>query len=108
MTGSAISGLTLPRIAPLMRASRLNKSRPGALIGMARSNSSSVGPMRTQLIQLGSMQPTLPLMPCANSEGKANNRAPRKLPTRAQLVEAAKAKISRRNSLLKQRAALKG
>jgi hypothetical protein len=64
--------------------------------------------MRTQPLQLGTMQSTLPLMPCASPEAKAGDRAPRKRKTRAQLVDAVKAKISRRNSLLKQRAALKG
>jgi len=87
---------------------RLNKPRPGALYGMAKPRSSSAGPMRTQPLQLGTMQPTLPLMPCANPEANARDRAPRKRKTRAQLVDAAKAKISRRISLLKQRAALKG
>jgi hypothetical protein len=86
----------------------LNKMRPGALTGMAKQRSSSAGPMRTQPIQLGTMQPTLPLMPRASSESKAKDRAPRKRLTRAQLVDAVKAKISRRNSLRKQRAALKG
>jgi hypothetical protein len=75
---------------------------------MAKQRSSSAGPMRTQPIQLGEMQPTLPLMPCANPDGKAKDRAPRKRATRAELVDAVKAKISRRNSLRKQRAALKG
>lgn len=63
--------------------------------------------MRTQPLQLGTMQPTLPLMPCAGSEAKAQDRKPRKGLTRSQQVDAVKAKISRRNSLRKQRAALK-
>jgi hypothetical protein len=63
--------------------------------------------MRTQPLQLGTMQPTLPLMPCAGSEAKAEGGTPRKRLTRAQLVAAVKAKISRRNSLRKQRSALK-
>jgi hypothetical protein len=53
------------------------------------------------------MQPTQPLMPSAGTEVKVQSRAPRKSPSRAQQVDAAKAKISRRNSLRKQRAALK-
>jgi hypothetical protein len=64
--------------------------------------------MRIQPLQLGTMRPSLPLMPCASPEAKAKIRAPRKRLTRAQLVDAVKAKISRRNSLRKQRAALKG
>ena len=91
----------------LLRATRLNKSRPGALIQMAKTGSSSAGPMRTQPIQLGSMQPTQPLMPSAGTEVKPQSRAPRKSPSRAEQIDAAKAKISRRNSLRKQRAALK-
>jgi hypothetical protein len=82
--------------------------RPGALTGMVKQRSSFAGPMRTQPIQLGTMQPTLPLMPRASSEAKAKDRTPRKRLTRAQLIEAVKADISRRNSLRKQRAALKG
>jgi hypothetical protein len=85
----------------------LNKRRLGALMGMAKQRSSSAGPMRIQPIQPGAMQPTLPLMPCVSAEVKVQDRAPRKCLTRAQLVDAVKAKISRRNSLRKQRAALK-
>jgi hypothetical protein len=90
------------------REVRLNKSRPAALMGMAKSGSSSAGPMRTQPLQLGSIHPTQPLMPSANTETKVRSRAPRKSPSRAEEVDAVKAKISRRNSLRKQRAALKG
>jgi hypothetical protein len=90
------------------REVRLNKSRPVALMGMAKSGSSSAGPMRTQPLQLGSSQPTQPLMPSANPEMKVQGRAPRKSPSRTEQVDAVKAKISRRNSLRKQRAALKG
>ena len=82
--------------------------RPGALTGMVKQRSSFAGPMRTQPIQLGTMQPTLPLMPRASYEATAKDRTPRKRLTRAQLIEAVKADISRRNSLRKQRAALKG
>jgi hypothetical protein len=63
--------------------------------------------MRTQPLQLGSIQPSLPLMPSVSPEVKAPNRVPQKRLTRAELVDAVKAKISRRNSLRKQRAALK-
>jgi hypothetical protein len=91
-----------------MRAARLNKWRPGALMEMAKSRSPSAGPMRTQPLQLGSIQPTQPLMPAAGTEIKVQSRTPRKSPSRAQQVDAVKAKISRRNSLRKQRAALKG
>jgi hypothetical protein len=63
--------------------------------------------MRTQPLQLGSIHPTQPLMPSAGTEMKVQSRATRKAPSRAEQVDAVKAKISRRNSLRKQRAALK-
>jgi hypothetical protein len=74
---------------------------------MDKSGSSSAGPMRTQPLQLGSIHPTQPLMPSAGTEMKVQSRTPRKSPSRAEQIDAAKAKISRRNSLRKQRAALK-
>ena len=64
--------------------------------------------MRTQPLQLDTMQPTLPLMPGPSSDAKATDRALRLGLTRTQLIDAVKAKISRRNSLRIQRAALKG
>jgi hypothetical protein len=63
--------------------------------------------MRTQPLQPVSIQPTLPLMPSVGTEAKVESRASRKRPSRAEQVDAAKAKISRRKSLQKQRAALK-
>jgi hypothetical protein len=63
--------------------------------------------MRIQPLQLGSIQPTQPLMPSARTEMKVQNRAPPTSPSRAEQIDAVKAKISRRNSLRKQRAALK-
>jgi hypothetical protein len=74
---------------------------------MAKSGSSYAGPMRTQPVQPGPIQPCLPLMPSATPEMKAQQRLPKKRSTRADQVNAARAKISRRNSLRKQRAALK-
>jgi hypothetical protein len=74
---------------------------------MAKSGSSSAGPMRTQPVQLGTIQPSLPLMPSASPEMKAQKRILNKRSTRAEQVNAARAKISRRKSLRKQRAALK-
>jgi hypothetical protein len=64
--------------------------------------------MRTQPLQLDTIQPSLPLMPSPNPEAKSAGRVVRKRLTRAQLVNAVKAKISRRNSLRRQREALKG
>jgi hypothetical protein len=85
---------------------QVNKLRPDALVKMAKSRPSSAGPMRTQPLQIGSIHPAQPLMPSAGTE-MVQNRPPRKSPSRAEQVEAVKAKISRRNSLRKQRAALK-
>jgi len=68
----------------------------------------TAGPMRTQPIERASTIPTpvLPMMPMA---GKADKTAqPMRRPTRADGVRVAKAKITRRNSLRKQRDALKG
>jgi hypothetical protein len=74
---------------------------------MAKSESSSAGPMRTHPLQLGSIHPTQPFMPSAGTEMKIQNRPQRKSPSREDHAEAVKAKISRRNSLRKQRDALK-
>jgi hypothetical protein len=74
---------------------------------MAKSRASSAGPMRTQPVQPGSIQPSLPLMPSVSPEMKVQNRKPQKGPSRAEQVDAVKAKISRRKSLQKQREALK-
>jgi hypothetical protein len=81
--------------------------RPGALMEMAKPGSSSAGPMRTQPLARDSIQPTQPLMPSAGRETKLQDRPSRTSPSRAGQVDAAKAKISRRNSLRKQRDALK-
>jgi hypothetical protein len=54
-----------------------------------------------------SIQPTLPLMPEAGREMKPQERPLRTSLSKARQLAAARAKISRRNSLRKQRAALK-
>jgi hypothetical protein len=63
--------------------------------------------MRTQPIEPASAvpTPTLPLMPVAGKVKKA--ALPKAKPTRLEDVRIAKAKITRRNSLRKQRQALK-
>jgi hypothetical protein len=53
------------------------------------------------------MQPTQPLMPSAGRGNKPQDRPSRTSRSNAGQLDAAKAKISRRNSLRKQRAALK-
>jgi len=90
-----------------MRATFSNKSRSGALVGMPKAGPSSAGPMRTQPLTRDSIQPTQPFMPSAGREMKLQDRPSRTSPSKAGQVDAAKAKISRRNSLRKQRDALK-
>jgi hypothetical protein len=71
-------------------------------------NRATAGPMRTQPIERASIMPTpvLPMMPTA---GKAKtSMEPEQKPTRADGVRVAKAKITRRKSLRKQRDALRG
>jgi hypothetical protein len=62
--------------------------------------------MTTQPVRRGSVMPTqaLPMMPAAGKGLKAPH--PKKQPTRTEAVRVAKAKISRRESLRKQRDAL--
>jgi hypothetical protein len=72
---------------------------------MAKS-SSTVGPMRTQPTGHDSTMPppVQPLMPARENAKKKVQ--PRQKPTRLDGVQVAKAKITRRNSLRKQRDAL--
>jgi hypothetical protein len=72
---------------------------------MSKAGSSSAGPMRTQPPVRDFIQPTQPLMPSAGREIK--DRPSRASRSKAGQLDAAKAKISRRKSLRKQRAALK-
>ena len=68
----------------------------------------TTGPMRIQPIERASIMPTpvLPMMPTA---GRAKtSMGPKQQSTRADGVRIAKAKITRRNSLRKQRDALRG
>jgi hypothetical protein len=71
-------------------------------------NKPTTGPMRTQPIERASIMPTpvLPMMPTAGMAKTAIT--PKQKPTRADGVRVAKAKIARRNSLRKQRDALRG
>jgi hypothetical protein len=63
--------------------------------------------MRTQPLARDSIQPTQPFMPSEGREMKSQDGPSRTSPSKAAQIDAAKAKISRRNSLRKQRAALK-
>jgi hypothetical protein len=77
-------------------------------LSMMPKNKPTAGPMRTQPIGRASIvqTPVLPRMP-ATGEATALMK-PKKKPTRADGVRVAKAKITRRNSLRRQRDALKG
>jgi hypothetical protein len=71
----------------------------------------TIGPMRTQPLDRGSIvaTPVQPMMPTAGATKAGSNKAPKakRSPTRAEAVDAAKARMSRRKSLLRQRQALK-
>jgi hypothetical protein len=71
-------------------------------------NKSIAGPMTTQPNQRDAIAatPVLPMMPAAGKPQQAAQPKPE--PTRTEGVRVAKAKITRRNSLRKQREALKG
>jgi hypothetical protein len=66
-----------------------------------------IGPMRTQTIGRGSITPTLPMMPSFGTAPKAPQLA-EKAAGQDAVRKKAKARITRRNSLRKQRAAQKG
>jgi hypothetical protein len=86
-----------PFATDLLAAFRMPKSKPTA-----------TGPMRMQPIERGSIMATqvLPLMPAVGAQRKTP--PPKKPPTGAEAIRAAKAEITRRSSLQKQREALKG
>jgi hypothetical protein len=75
---------------------------------MPKSKPPPTGPMSMQPLDRGSVMPTqgLPMMPSAGKAAKPPQ--PKQQPTRAEAVRAAKARITRRNSLRKQRDAQKG
>jgi hypothetical protein len=67
----------------------------------------TAGPMRTQPIERAALIAT-PVLPIVAKAGKKKKAQPKQKPTRVEEVRAAKAKITRRNSLRKQREALQG
>jgi hypothetical protein len=71
-------------------------------------NKPITGPMRTQPVQRASMMPTqvLPMMPTVGKVAKTPQPKPKT--TRTEAVRVAKARITRRNSLRKQREAMRG
>jgi hypothetical protein len=89
----------------------LNEVARKALFRMPKSKP-TIGPMRTQPGERTSIMPTqvLPAMPAAGKKSAAAQRKqePKQKPTRSEAVRTAKARISRRNSLQKQREALRG
>jgi hypothetical protein len=99
-----------PKVGPpLKAASASNKVGLSELSMMPKAKSESVvGPMPMQPIERGSIMPTqgLPMPPAAGTGTKTP--AAKKPLTRNDEVRAAKARIMRRSSLQKQRAALKG
>jgi hypothetical protein len=85
----------------------LNKLGRSELFTMPKIKPTA-GPMRTQPVERVSTMPTpvLPMMPTVGKVGKTPQ--PKRTPPRIEAVRAAEAKITRRNSLRKQRDALKG
>jgi hypothetical protein len=79
-----------------------------AVFRMPKSKQTPTGPMSTQPIERGSTMPTqvLPMMPTVGAQRKMPQ--PKKEPTRMEAIRVAKARITRRSSLQKQREALKG
>jgi hypothetical protein len=71
-------------------------------------NKPITGPMRTQPVERASMMPTqvLPMMPTVGKVAKTPQ--PKQETTRTEAVRVAKARITRRNSLRKQREAMRG
>jgi hypothetical protein len=85
----------------------LNEVDGGELSAMPK-NRPVTGPMVTQPVERASnvQTPVLPLMPSSGKLKKAPE--PKQNRTRTAAMRVAKANITRRNSLLKQREALKG
>jgi hypothetical protein len=81
---------------------------PLAVFRMPKRKPTSAGPMTMQPVERGSTMPTqgLPIMPTVGKAAKTQQ--PKQQPTRMEAVRAANAKITRRNSLRKQRDAQKG
>jgi hypothetical protein len=81
---------------------------PLAVFRMPKRNPTSTGPMTMQPRERGSIMPIqgLPIMPIVGKTTKTPQ--PKQQPTVMEAVRAAKAGITRRNSLRKQRDAQKG
>jgi hypothetical protein len=67
----------------------------------------TIGPMRTQPLERASIMPSQ-VLPTPTVGRVKKTAQPKQKPTRTEAVRAAKARITRRGSLRKQREALKG
>jgi hypothetical protein len=85
----------------------LNQFARNALSAMSQSNPPFTGPMSVQPVEHGSITP-MQSRTMASQTSQKPKKASRKQSSRADAVRTAKAKISRRGSLSKQRLALKG
>jgi hypothetical protein len=89
------------------RAFRIaDRTKPAGTRYPVMPKSKPIGPMRTQTIGHGSITPTLPMMPTFGRAPKASQQAEKAADQDA--VRRAEARITRRNSLQKQRDAQKG
>jgi hypothetical protein len=107
MQSSDVAAVCLVKLAHL-RDEPPNQFGRSELSMMPKTKPTSTGPMRTQPTERGSIMPTQvqPMMPTAGKATKSQQ--PKQQLTRTEAVRAAKARITRRNSLRKQRDALKG
>ena len=85
----------------------MNQFASRALSAMPRPNPPLTGPMSVQPVEHGSIT-LMQSRPMTSETNKKPKKPSRKQSTRADAVRIAKAKISRRGSLSKQRQALKG
>ena len=85
----------------------MNQFAREALSAMPRPNPPLTGPMSVQPVGHGSIT-LMQSRPMTSETNKKPKQASKKQSTRADAVRIAKAKISRRGSLSKQRQALKG
>jgi hypothetical protein len=107
VVSGAVGGDRWPASIGIRSSRPLNELGRSELSPMPK-NKPTAGPMRTQPIDRSSIiaTPVLPMMPSAGKVTKAPQS--KQKPTRTDGVRVAKAKITRRNSLRKQRDALKG
>ena len=85
----------------------MNQFAQKALSAMPRPNPPLTGPMSVQPVEHSSIT-LMQSRPMASETNSKPKKPPRKQSSRADAVRIAKAKISRRGSLSKQRQALKG